>query len=77
VGQARSQGVGDVVRFGDLVQPQLHGHHPTHLLLAGPSLSLPSMLALRGIMGGKKTLIYVALVVAAATVTGLIYGALT
>ena len=47
------------------------------LLLAGPSLSLPSMLALRGIMGSKKTLVYVALVVAAATVTGLIYGAIT
>jgi uncharacterized membrane protein YraQ (UPF0718 family) len=47
------------------------------LLLAGPALSLPSMLALRGIMGGKKTFTYVALVVAAATVTGLIYGAIT
>ena len=46
------------------------------LLLAGPALSLPAMLALRGIMGGKKTLVYVALVVAAATVTGLIFGAL-
>jgi len=44
------------------------------LLLAGPALSLPSMLALRGIMGTKKMLVYVALVVAAATITGLIYG---
>jgi uncharacterized membrane protein YraQ (UPF0718 family) len=47
------------------------------LLLAGPSLSLPCMLALRGIMGTKKTLVYVALVVAAATVTGLIFGSIT
>jgi len=47
------------------------------LLLAGPSLSLPSILALRGIMGAKKTVTYVALVVAAATVTGLIYGSIT
>jgi uncharacterized membrane protein YraQ (UPF0718 family) len=47
------------------------------LLLAGPSLSLPSMLALRGIMGTKKTIVYVALVVAAATITGLIYGSIT
>jgi len=46
------------------------------LLLAGPSLSLPSMLALRSIMGARKTLTYVALVVAAATITGLIYGAI-
>jgi uncharacterized membrane protein YraQ (UPF0718 family) len=47
------------------------------LLLAGPSLSIPCMLALRGIMGAKKTATYVALVVAAATVTGLIYGSIT
>jgi uncharacterized membrane protein YraQ (UPF0718 family) len=46
------------------------------LLLAGPALSLPAMLALRGIMGAKKTVAYVALVVAAAMVTGLIFGAL-
>ena len=46
------------------------------LLLAGPALSLPSMLALRGIMGTKKTLTYVALVVGAATVTGLVYGSI-
>jgi uncharacterized membrane protein YraQ (UPF0718 family) len=47
------------------------------LLLAGPALSLPCMLALRGIMGTKKTVTYVALVVAAATITGLIYGSIT
>ena len=46
------------------------------LLLAGPALSLPSMLALRGIIGTKKMLVYVALVVAAATITGLIYGSI-
>lgn len=46
------------------------------LLLAGPALSLPSMLALRGIIGAKKMLVYVALVVAAATITGLIYGSI-
>ncbi|MDD5590677.1 MAG: permease [Dehalococcoidales bacterium] len=46
------------------------------LLLAGPALSIPSMLALRGIMGTKKMLVYVTLVVAAATITGLIYGSI-
>ncbi|MCU0284821.1 MAG: permease [Acidobacteria bacterium] len=46
------------------------------LLLAGPALSLPSMLVLRGIMGMKKTAVYVFLVVIMATVSGLIYGAL-
>jgi uncharacterized membrane protein YraQ (UPF0718 family) len=46
------------------------------LLLAGPALSLQSMLVLRSVMGTKKTFIYVALVVVMATVTGMIYGAL-
>jgi uncharacterized membrane protein YraQ (UPF0718 family) len=46
------------------------------LLLAGPALSLPSMLVLNGIMGLKKTLVFVLLVVVMATITGLIYGAL-
>ena len=46
------------------------------LLLAGPALSLPSMLVLRGVMGTKKTAVFVCLVVAMATVTGMIYGAL-
>lgn len=46
------------------------------LLLAGPALSLPSMLVLRSIMGTKKVAVYVALVVVMATLTGLLYGAL-
>jgi hypothetical protein len=44
------------------------------LLLAGPALSLPSMLVLRSIMGTKKTVIYVTLVVIMATITGMIFG---
>jgi uncharacterized membrane protein YraQ (UPF0718 family) len=44
------------------------------LLLAGPALSLPSMLVLRSVMGTKKTLTYVALVVVFATITGYIFG---
>ena len=46
------------------------------LLLAGPALSLPSMLVLRSIMGLRKTMVYVALVVVLSTVTGLIYGSI-
>ncbi len=46
------------------------------LLLAGPSLSLPNMLVIRGVMGTQKTLVYVALVVIMATISGLIYGGL-
>ena len=46
------------------------------LLLAGPALSLPSMLVLRSVMGTKKTVVYVGLVIVMATVSGMIYGAL-
>jgi uncharacterized protein len=44
------------------------------LLLAGPALSLPNMLVLRTILGTEKTLVYSALVVVMATLTGFIYG---
>jgi hypothetical protein len=47
------------------------------LLLAGPSLSLPNMLVIRGVIGTQKTLVYVVLVVIMATITGLIFGSLT
>ena len=46
------------------------------LLLAGPSLSLPSMLVISGELGWKKTLVYVSLVVALSTAAGIGYGAL-
>lgn len=46
------------------------------LLLAGPSLSLPNMLVIRGVIGNQKTLVYVLLVVVMATISGLIYGGL-
>ena len=44
------------------------------LLLAGPALSLPNMLVIRNIMGTKKTLTYIMLVVMFATITGYIFG---
>ncbi|MDH3571653.1 MAG: permease, partial [Gemmatimonadota bacterium] len=47
------------------------------LLLAGPALSLPNMLVIRSIMGTKKTLVFVGLTVVMATITGLVYGALS
>ena len=51
------------------------GKGPTlALLLAGPALSLPNMLVIRSIMGTKKTLTYIALVVIFATITGYIFG---
>lgn len=44
------------------------------LLLAGPALSLPNMLVIRSVMGTKKTVVFVALVVVMSTAAGMIYG---
>lgn len=44
------------------------------LLLAGPALSLPNMLVINSILGPKKTLTFVGLVVVMATATGMIFG---
>ena len=45
------------------------------LLLAGPALSIPSILVLRSILGNTKTLVFCLLVVGMATVAGMGYGA--
>jgi uncharacterized membrane protein YraQ (UPF0718 family) len=45
------------------------------LLLAGPALSLPSMLVIRSIVGTQKMLVYSGLVVILSTIAGLFYGA--
>jgi hypothetical protein len=44
------------------------------LLLAGPALSLPAMFTLTKIIGFKKMLTYVGIVVVMATITGYIFG---
>ena len=44
------------------------------LLLAGPALSLPSMLVIRSILGTQKTIVYCTLVVVMATFTGVVFG---
>lgn len=44
------------------------------LLLAGPALSLPNMLVIRSVLGTRKTVAFVALVVVMATISGLIFG---
>jgi uncharacterized membrane protein YraQ (UPF0718 family) len=46
------------------------------LLLAGPALSLPSMLVINAMIGFKKTFAYVALVVVMSTITGIAFGAI-
>ncbi|MCC7409148.1 MAG: permease [Phycisphaeraceae bacterium] len=45
------------------------------MLLAGPALSLPSMLVIRSVLGTAKTIAYVSLVVLMSTLAGWAYGA--
>jgi uncharacterized membrane protein YraQ (UPF0718 family) len=44
------------------------------LLLSGPSLSLPSMLAIRKVLGTKKTVVYVLIVIIYSSIAGFIFG---
>lgn len=46
------------------------------LLLAGPALSLPNMLVIRSVLGTKKTIVFVSLVIVMATFSGMIFGIL-
>jgi len=51
------------------------GHGPSlALLLAGPALSLPNMLVIKSVLGTRKTLAYIILVVVMATISGILYG---
>ena len=45
------------------------------LLLAGPALSLPSILVIRKVMGNAKTIVFILLVVIMSTIVGMIFGA--
>jgi uncharacterized membrane protein YraQ (UPF0718 family) len=45
------------------------------LLLAGPALSLPNMLVIRSVLGTKKTVVFVSLVIVMATISGILFGA--
>jgi len=54
-----------------------HGMHQgpaLALLLAGPALSLPSLLVIRSVIGNRKTAVFTVLVVVMATIVGMIYG---
>ncbi|WP_456432891.1 permease [Thermosulfuriphilus sp.] len=46
------------------------------LLLAGPAVSLPSMLVIRSVLGTKKTLAYLGIVIIISTFCGFLYGRL-
>jgi len=45
--------------------------------LAGPALSLPNMLVIRSVIGTRKTIVYIGLVVAMSTAAGMIYGGIS
>ncbi len=59
-----------------LIAKGMHSGPALALLLAGPSLSLPNMLVVRGVLGTKKTAVYVLLVVLYSTIAGLIFGSM-
>jgi hypothetical protein len=46
------------------------------LLLAGPALSLPSMLVINSVLGPRKTIVYCSLVVVLSTIVGMLFGAI-
>lgn len=62
--------IGELMKLGMGKGPALA------LLLAGPSLSLPSLLVIRKVLGNKQTIAYITLVVFFSTIAGLIYGSL-
>ncbi len=45
------------------------------LLLAGPALSLPNMLVIRSVLGTKKTITFISIVIIMATISGMLFGA--
>ncbi|MFH0946924.1 MAG: permease, partial [Planctomycetota bacterium] len=57
-----------------LMERGMHAGPALALLLAGPALSLPSLLVIRSIIGTKKTAVFTVLVIVMATAVGMIYG---
>lgn len=60
-----------------LMEHGMHQGPALALLLAGPALSLPSLLVIRSIIGNKKTAVFTLLVVVMATLVGMAYGTLS
>ncbi len=57
-----------------LIAKGMHQGPVLTLLLAGPSLSLPAMLVIRSVLGNKKTVAYIAIVIVYSSIAGLIFG---
>jgi uncharacterized membrane protein YraQ (UPF0718 family) len=60
-----------------LMENGMHQGPALALLLAGPALSLPSLLVIRSVIGNTKTAVFTILVVIMATIVGTVYGALS
>jgi uncharacterized membrane protein YraQ (UPF0718 family) len=63
--------VGDLFGYSNGI---MGGGPALALLLAGPSLSLPNMIVITKVIGLKKSLVYICLVIVVATLVGFIYG---
>jgi len=59
-----------------LMEKGMHKGPALSLLLSGPSLSLPAMLVINRVLGLKRTLTYVLLVVTFSMLAGLIFGSI-
>jgi uncharacterized membrane protein YraQ (UPF0718 family) len=57
-----------------LMKLGMHNGPALALLLAGPALSLPSMIVIQRIMGTKKAVVFISLVIIMATITGMFFG---
>ncbi len=60
-----------------LMRNGMHHGPALALLLAGPALSLPSILVIRSVVGSTKTAAFIALVVVMATVAGMVFARAT
>ncbi len=60
-----------------LMENGMHDGPALALLLAGPALSLPSLLVIRSVIGNRKTAVFTILVIIMATIVGTGYGALS
>ena len=58
-----------------LMKLGMHNGPVLALLLAGPAMSLPNILVIRKIMGNRKTLVFILLVVVMSTIVGMLFGA--
>lgn len=59
-----------------LMERGMHAGPALALLLAGPALSLPSLLVIGSVIGARKTAVFSLLVIVMATIVGIVYGSL-